>query len=52
MMGLGDDVSDCTITLFFDGSQRNGRRIETGATVTLPRREAVAIVSTGGGVYA
>ena len=54
MMDPSDGVSDCTITLVaatFDGSQGNGKRIENGATVTLPRRKAVAIVSDGSGVY-
>jgi len=55
MMSPDDGVEDCTIQMtscMFDGSQGNGKRIENGATVTLPRREAVAIVSAGGGVYA
>jgi len=35
----------------FDGSQGNGKRIDNGATVPLPRSEAVAIVGAGGGSY-
>jgi hypothetical protein len=54
IMDPNDGTTNITITLtncVFDGSQGNGKRIESGATVTLPRREGVAIVSSGGGAY-